>query len=682
MKAKVIFVIALLCAFTGKVWANPTVNAEVNIIGRTTGSYYAYSISSTLPGGGTLSFGPNDGTGKSYVGTSHYFNTDYTIGSGITMSLHGRLSFANTDAGADVTPDGDFDLTLNSTYYYITDAAVTTLANAAVSGCTVSGTYTKTLTIRIPEGTTFGKIRLVLATHTPLNYCTISGIADCYIDDGVNEPVPTVTLDGQALQQDVDYTLSYTHSVNGGSITVTGAGDYIGWKSLHYDTREPNLGDLHSLGTDIYEIASRQDLDYLARIVNGKGTTPSNNCSGKTFRQTADIAYDYSTEWNTVGNMVKNFTPIGIYGASFRGTFDGQGHTISGIRVVVGGNDTDNDDSLGLFGYLGTAGTVKNVILTDATVYGHENIGVLVGYNSGSVTDCYVVNGLACARKQWAGQVGIIAGVDAGGSITRAYFRDCAFWNVANDFHGWVQNSPPGIRIVSPGANVGITRTGGNVISSSMTTYDDGITLDGTQYYSEGATVNLSYSGSVPQGQALFFDATAGVIKGSTLIMPAVDVVVTAGIAGLTSKTVTACQASFAGQTRYWTTFYHPSFNYLLPAGAQAFTVKEDHALYRIGDGSIIPANCAVVIIADAAELTLVMTESSATPEEGNILRGIAVDTEAVNLLSGTGTVIGDQIVYLNAVYVLSRYSDGRFGFFQYSGTIPANKAYFVDSIF
>ena len=181
MKAKVIFVIALLCAFTGKVWANPTVNAEVSIIGRTTGSYYAYAISSTLPGGGTLSFGPNDGTGKSYVGTSHYFNTDYTIGSGITMSLHGRLNFANTNAGADVTPDGDFDLTLNSTYYYITDAAVTTLANAAVSGCAVSGTYTKTLTIRIPEGTTFGKIRLVLATHTPLNYCTISGIADSYI---------------------------------------------------------------------------------------------------------------------------------------------------------------------------------------------------------------------------------------------------------------------------------------------------------------------------------------------------------------------------------------------------------------------------------------------------------------------------------------------------------------------
>ena len=101
MKAKVIFVIALLCAFTGKVWANPTFKAEVSIIGRTTGSYYAYAISSTLPGGGTLSFGPNDGTGKSYVGTSHYFNTDYTIGSGITMSLHGRLNFANTATDLD-----------------------------------------------------------------------------------------------------------------------------------------------------------------------------------------------------------------------------------------------------------------------------------------------------------------------------------------------------------------------------------------------------------------------------------------------------------------------------------------------------------------------------------------------------------------------------------------------------
>ena len=140
--------------------------------------------------------------------------------------------------------------------------------------------------------------------------------------------------------------------------------------------------------------------------------------------------------------------------------------------------------------------------------------------------------------------------------------------------------------------------------------------------------------------------------------------------------TITAYQATLAGQTRYWTTFYNPNFNCQLPAGAQAFTMKDDHALYRVGDGSIIPANCAVVIIADTAELTLTSTDSSATPESGNILLGVSADTKASTLL--TPAVPGSNL-YLTAVYVLSRDSDGNFGFFKFSGTIPANKAYYVE---
>lgn len=47
------------------------------------------------------------------------------------------------------------------------------------------------------------------------------------------------------------------------------------------------------------------------------------------------------------------------------------------------------------------------------------------------------------------------------------------------------------------------------------------------------------------------------------------------------SVDITARQAAFAGQSRYWTTFYHPSANYQLPAGAQAFTMGADHAPNR-----------------------------------------------------------------------------------------------------
>ena len=139
---------------------------------------------------------------------------------------------------------------------------------------------------------------------------------------------------------------------------------------------------------------------------------------------------------------------------------------------------------------------------------------------------------------------------------------------------------------------------------------------------------------------------------------------------GTNTISVTARQATFAGQNRYWATFCHPSYNYRLPAGAQAFTMGSDKALYRVGDGSVIPAGCAVVIMADASELTLTMTGNSATPEDGNILRGTSASTSASTLVSGS-----------QKVYVLgaSGGTSGTVGFFPYTGTLPANKAYYVE---
>ena len=129
---------------------------------------------------------------------------------------------------------------------------------------------------------------------------------------------------------------------------------------------------------------------------------------------------------------------------------------------------------------------------------------------------------------------------------------------------------------------------------------------------------------------------------------------------GDASATLTAHQATLAGQTRYWTTFYHPTWNYILPGGAQAFYMGSDHALYRIGDGSVIPAGCAVVIMADKASVQLVATTDTAPTVTGNILQGTSAATTAP-----TGA------------YVMSKVED-TFGFFQFTGEIPANKAFYV----
>ena len=133
---------------------------------------------------------------------------------------------------------------------------------------------------------------------------------------------------------------------------------------------------------------------------------------------------------------------------------------------------------------------------------------------------------------------------------------------------------------------------------------------------------------------------------------------------------MTARKASFAGVERYWTTFYSAT-RYALPAGAQAFIMKSDHVLYRIGDGSVIPAGCAVVIMADASALTnptatggiITITETTAAEPSvsGNILLGVDTPTSAPS-----------------GAHVLSKVGDD-FGFFTFTGTIPANKAYYVE---
>lgn len=536
LKLYIISVLTLAALTVGqRAWANPFTPVGVGIFGYTNGEKYMYSVSSSA--GPSYPRGPFNGTTKQF--DSRDSDSQFNIGNNgvtrdITMTLNGWLNFANADSGTDVTTGSSFTIVFTSANYYFAGVTVTTLAGVTVSGCKFEGIYTKTLTVTIPTNTTFGSINIAIATHTPLNYCTISGIADCYIDDGVNEPVPTVTLEGKTLRQGIDYTLSYTHSTTGGSVTVTGAGDYVGSISQHFDTREPKLSDLHSPGTNIYEITSQRDLDFLARIVKGKTGTPSNDCSGLTFRQTADIAYSYTDAWN-VFTEENNFTPIGGYGYSFSGTYDGQGHTISGIRVFRNGNSPNSDaGSLGLFGYV-NEGTVKNVVLHNAVIRGDDNLGGLVGYlKNSTISNCYIENTIV-KYLNGSADYGIIADVQEGtNTITRTYYRNCAYQKAS-----YSAQFISDIFTLTTDSNVTLpVRTGGTVVSTSMTTYDDGITLGGTQYYTEGTSISLTYSGTVPDGYWPRFTATADInvdktaelIDGSTLTMPGYDISVGANL--------------------------------------------------------------------------------------------------------------------------------------------------------
>ena len=143
-----------------------------------------------------------------------------------------------------------------------------------------------------------------------------------------------------------------------------------------------------------YTVTSADGLMNIAALVNG----------GK-----SDINITLDTDIDLTG---KDWTPIGTdYDNSYKGTFDGGGHTITGLTF------TTNDEHAGLFGRLNRAGTVKNVVMegvqiTSNQIYG-GSIGGVVGSSWGTIENCSVSGSVSGTVY-----VGGVVGVQIGGSIT------------------------------------------------------------------------------------------------------------------------------------------------------------------------------------------------------------------------------------------------------------------------
>lgn len=114
----------------------------------------------------------------------------------------------------------------------------------------------------------------------------------------------------------------------------------------------------------------------------------------------------------TVSEGESNWTPIGDYKNPYTGTFNGGGHTITGLTV-----DQKETDNVGLIGYLGSDGKVQNLTLENVNLNGNLYVGGVVGYsNNGTVTACTVsgsING-----KDY---VGGIVGSNYLGTVTACY---------------------------------------------------------------------------------------------------------------------------------------------------------------------------------------------------------------------------------------------------------------------
>ena len=142
-----------------------------------------------------------------------------------------------------------------------------------------------------------------------------------------------------------------------------------------------------------YTVYNADGLLNVAELVNG----------GKT-----DINITLDKDIDLTG---KGWTPIGTsFSNKYTGTFDGGGHTIKGLTV------TTYDQFVGLFGSIGNAGTVKNVMMEDVQITSNRSSGFaggVAGYSDGTIENCSVSGSVSGTVY-----VGGVVGVQIGGSIT------------------------------------------------------------------------------------------------------------------------------------------------------------------------------------------------------------------------------------------------------------------------
>ena len=189
---------------------------------------------------------------------------------------------------------------------------------------------------------------------------------------------------------------TYTVKVNATGLTLEGCtiGNWVDGGGESGEAKD--LGYIYDSNTNTYTVYNADGLMNVAELVNG----------GKT-----DINITLDKNIDLTG---KDWTPIGTdYDNAYTGTFDGGGHTITGLTV------TTNDQYAGLFGYLGNFGkfgTVKNVVMDGIQITCNHRLGYaggVAGYSRGTIENCSVSGSVSGTVS-----VGGVVGAQRDGSIT------------------------------------------------------------------------------------------------------------------------------------------------------------------------------------------------------------------------------------------------------------------------
>ena len=181
---------------------------------------------------------------------------------------------------------------------------------------------------------------------------------------------------------------------------ATGFGSMTALADNWQDSGVPATTYADGSGTsdDPYQISTAAQLAYLAQEVN----------SGSTYEDT------YFELIDDIDLSACDWTPIGTSEYNFDGTFNGAGHEITDLTI---GTEDDSDSTLtyaGLFGFVGEDGVIEDTGVVDAAIYtsaSSVDVGEIVGYNKGTVINCYATGSAVGGSSA---NVGSLAGYSTG----------------------------------------------------------------------------------------------------------------------------------------------------------------------------------------------------------------------------------------------------------------------------
>ncbi len=194
------------------------------------------------------------------------------------------------------------------------------------------------------------------------------------------------------------------------------------------DDDVPQNMDIDKDDDGLIEICDLEGLFEIRNNLTGQGTIaqgcPAEGCEG--FELTRDLDFTADDSYRTTATKVMytvdkyddpddtGWEPIRTFPNFFNAEFEGNGHTISNLMI----NRSTND--IGLFGITASSSNIANIGLLDVRIVGGDDVGGLVGDNTGSIMNSYAT-GSVSGNNQIGGLVGRSGSVNS--SITNSYAR-------------------------------------------------------------------------------------------------------------------------------------------------------------------------------------------------------------------------------------------------------------------